>query len=74
VGILRDDTLSFDGGSSSATMEPMAAGRLRHVEMFKWESKDGGGENILEEASESQPNQSTEPASAVRTEYLTGAG
>jgi hypothetical protein len=72
VGILKGDTLSFrycqvsdedhvDGGSSNAKIETMDGGRIRLIESFKWESRDGSGENIFEEIGREVPNQSTDP-------------
>lgn len=61
VGILEDDLLSFrfcqisdgtsvDGGTSNARLEMLSDGRLRIVESFTWESRDGDiGVNIFEE-------------------------
>jgi hypothetical protein len=67
VGILKDDTLSFrycqisdgdqiDGGSSNSRVEMIDDGRLRLIESFDWESRDGGGVNILEETMDCPPN------------------
>ena len=75
VGFLEDNTLSFrycqiseenriDGGTSSARIETIDGGRLRLIESFKWESKEGSGENNFEEVSECSPNKSPDPISA----------
>jgi len=67
VGILKGDRLSFrycqvsdedhvDGGSSNARIESVDGGRLRLIESFKWESRDGSGENIFEEVGGEVPN------------------
>jgi hypothetical protein len=78
VGILKAATLSFrycqvsdedhvDGGFSNARVESTNGGRLRLIESFKWESRDGSGENIFEEIGREMPNQSTDPTLASGT-------
>jgi hypothetical protein len=78
VGVLKEDTLSFrycqvsdvdhvDGGSSNARIELLEGGRLRLIESFKWDSKNGSGENIFEEMDTKVPNQSTDPTLASGT-------
>ncbi len=70
VGILEGDLLSFrfcqisdrvqvDGGASQGRLELLGDGRLRLVESFSWESRDGNGVNIFEEiAKEELPSSS----------------
>jgi hypothetical protein len=78
VGILKAATLSFrycqvsdedqvDGGLSNARIESTDGGRLRLIESFKWESRDGSGENIFEEIGGEMPNQSADPTLASGT-------
>ena len=74
VGLMEDAALSFrycqisddgriDGGSSSARIEAMDGGKVRLVESFRWDSKDGSGENIIEEIGDTLP---THPPDATR--------
>jgi hypothetical protein len=60
VGILENDVLSFrycqisdgthiDGGTSRGVLEKTPEGRIRVIESFEWESRDGTGVNIWEE-------------------------
>jgi hypothetical protein len=78
VGILIVDTLSFrycqvcdkdtiDAGTSSGRIEMRSDGRLRLIESFVWESREGRGENIFEEFDELSPNQLPDPALASGT-------
>jgi hypothetical protein len=71
VGLLTDDTLAFrycqisgtdqiDGGSSTGRIEACGGGRLRIVESFAWESREGCGQNIFEEIADDSPHPSTD--------------
>ena len=77
VGILVGDLLSFrfcqisdqvgiDGGASRGRLERLSDGRLRIVESFTWESRDGNGVNIFEEVAKEEPNQPPPPAPFAR--------
>ena len=60
VGIIEEDRLEFryaqvgsdgrlDGGHSSCEISKLEDGRLKIVENFQWESREGSGTNIFEE-------------------------
>jgi len=60
IGLVKDDTLEFrftqlqddnilDGGYSKCKIEILNDGRIRLIEKFEWESREGIGENIFEE-------------------------
>jgi hypothetical protein len=66
VGILEGELLSFrfcqisdrahiDGGASQGRLEVLSDGRLRLVESFSWESREGTGVNIFEEIADEEP-------------------
>lgn len=58
VGLLKGNQLKFrytqlqtdgclDGGSSNCEIERLADGRIRLLEHFQWESREGSGTNIF---------------------------
>lgn len=60
VGTMDSDRLTFrytqvdedgrlDGGYSTCEVSRMADGRIRILEHFKWESREGTGTNVFEE-------------------------
>ncbi len=60
VGVLEGDKFRFrfaqrensgklDGGESLCDVEQTSDGRIRLVEHFQWESRDGAGTNVIEE-------------------------
>jgi hypothetical protein len=65
VGILTDEDFKFrytqvdndgrlDGGYSTCEISRMADGRIRLLEHFKWESREGTGTNVFEEIETNQ--------------------
>lgn len=63
VGVITSEGLCFryaqldtngrlDGGSSTCEIEMTFDGRIRLIERFQWESREGSGTNIFEEAPE----------------------
>jgi hypothetical protein len=63
VGTLAANRLTFrysqvdhrgavHGGRSVAELTPLSDGRVRLLEHFQWESRDGSGTNVLEEVAE----------------------
>jgi len=60
VGTVTEDSLTFryiqlessgklDGGSSSCDIEILEDGRIRLIEHFQWDSRDGSGTNVFEQ-------------------------
>ena len=60
IGLLSNNILEFrytqvqnnsilDGGYSKCEVELLKNGKIKLIEKFNWESRDGSGENIFEE-------------------------